>query len=133
LVLYASPLTTPARRSAVAYDGSMREEERNRQRFAIEKLYLAVSTLVGTGSVRERLAEAYLQHLSPVSRSDFPEELREEYREIVTALSWVPVEYEGKGKLRSTIHAMSEEEAVLLAQRLVSLFYDLAEYYLDGT
>ena len=111
----------------------MREEERNRQRFAIEKLYLAVSTLVGTGSVRERLAEAYLQHLFSVSHRDFPEELREEYREIVTALSWVSVEHERKGTLRSTIIATPEEEAVLLARRLVSLFYDLAEYYLDGT
>jgi hypothetical protein len=110
-----------------------RDHERNRQRYTIEKLYLAISTLVGAGSIRERLAEAYLRHLSPVSPKDFPEELREEYREIITAVSWVPVEYEGQGTLRSTINAMSDEEAVLLAKRLVSLLYDLTEYYHDGS
>jgi hypothetical protein len=108
------------------------DQERNRQRYAIEKLHLAVSTLVGTGNVRDRLAEAYLRHLSPVSARDFPEELREEYREIITAFSCVPVEYEGQGTLRSTLNAMSDEEAVMLARRLVGLYYDLVEYYFDG-
>jgi hypothetical protein len=108
------------------------DQERNRQRYAIEKLHLAISTLVGTGSVRERLAEAYLRHLSPVSAKDFPEELREEYRGIITTLSWVSVEYEGQATLRSTSNAMSDEEAVMLARRLVSLYYDLVEYYFDG-
>jgi hypothetical protein len=108
------------------------DQERNRQRYAIEKLHLAVSTLVGAGSVRERLAEAYLQHLTPVSAKDFPEEFRDEYREIITALSSVPVEYEGQGRVRSTLNAMSDEEAVLLARRLVGLYYDLVEYYFDG-
>jgi hypothetical protein len=107
--------------------------ERRRQHYAIQKLYLALNTLVGTGSVRERLADAYQRHLTPVSPNDFPEELREEYREIRTGLTWVPVEYEGQGRLRSTINAISEEEALLLAKRLVSLFYDLVEYYHDGS
>jgi hypothetical protein len=110
----------------------MSEEERDRQRYAIGKLYLAVNTLVGGGSVRERLAEAYVQHLSSVSPRDFPEEMRDEYREIITALGWVAVEYEGQGTLPSTINSITEEEAVLVARRLVSLFYDLTEYYHDG-
>jgi hypothetical protein len=108
------------------------DHERARQRHALEKLHLAVSTLVGTGSVRERLAEAYLQHLSPISVSHFPKELREEYRAIQTALSGVPVEYEGQGRMRSTLNAMSDEEAVLLARRLVGLFYDLVEDFHGG-
>lgn len=108
------------------------DQERNRQRHAIEKLHLAVSTLVGAGGVRERLAEAYLRHLSAVSAKDFPEELREEYREMITTLSWEPVEYVGQGRVRSTLHAMSDEEAVLLARRLVGLYYDVVEYYFDG-
>jgi hypothetical protein len=70
--------------------------------------------------------------LSPVSAKDFPEELREEYRGIITTLSWVSVEYEGQATLRSTSNAMSDEEAVMLARRLVSLYYDLVEYYFDG-
>ena len=124
-----------ARRSRATYAYYVRvygDQERNRQRYAIEKLHLAISTLVGTGSVRERLAEAYLRHLSPVSAKDFPEELREEYRELITTLSWVPVEYEGQGTLRSTSNAMSDEKAVMLARRLVGLYYDLVEYYFDG-
>jgi hypothetical protein len=30
------------------------------------------------------------------------------------------------------LHAMSDEEAVLLARRLVGLYYDVVEYYFDG-
>jgi len=36
-----------------------------------------------------------------------------------------------QGTLRSTINAMPEEEAVLLAERLVSLFHDLVERHRD--
>jgi len=62
-------------------------DHRDRQEYAIEKLYLAVSTLVGVGSVHERLAEACLRHLSPVSPRDFPDELGDEYQAIRTALT----------------------------------------------
>jgi hypothetical protein len=100
--------TRPAQRASYAYHVRVYgDHERHRQRYVIEKLHMAVSTLVGTGSVRERLAEAYLRHLSSVSAKDFPEELREEYRAIITALSEVPVEYEVRGTLRSSLNAMS--------------------------
>jgi hypothetical protein len=36
-------------------------------------------------------------------------------------------EHPGQGKLRSTVSRMSEEEAVLLGQKLVAMLYDLAE------
>ena len=73
-----------------------------------------------------------MRHLTPLSPEDFPEELKEDYLEIRTALRRVSVEYEEQGTLRSSINAFSEEEAVLLAHRLVSLFYNLIEYFIDG-
>ena len=73
-----------------------------------------------------------MRHLTPLSPEGFPEELKEDYLEIRTALRRVSVEYEEQGTLRSSMNAVSEEQAVLLAHRLVSLFYNLIEYFLDG-
>jgi hypothetical protein len=106
----------------------MSEEERRRQEYALQKLYLAISDLVGTGDVRERLINVYISHLSPLSPRDFPEELRGKYRDIYEALTWLPPD-PGQGKLQSTINRMSVDEAVLLAQRLVALFWDLEQLH----
>jgi hypothetical protein len=114
----------------VAYDGGMSEEER-RRRYAIEKLYLTICDLVGTGEVRERLHNAYISHLVAVSPDDFPEPLRDQYQSIHEALTWQPPEHRGQGKLRPTINSMSEEEAVMLGQRLVSLFWDMVKLHPD--
>jgi hypothetical protein len=67
----------------------MSEEER-RQLYAICQVYLAVSDLVGQGDVRERLVDAYMTHLLTLSPDDFPQHLRNEYRGIREALTWLP-------------------------------------------
>jgi hypothetical protein len=104
----------------------MSEEER-RQWYAIGQVYLAVSDLVGQGDVRERLVDAYMTHLLTLSPDEFPQHLRNQYRGIREALTWLPPEHPGQGKLRSTVSRMSEEEAVLLGQKLVAMLYGLAD------
>jgi hypothetical protein len=111
------------------YHGTVNEQERSKQRYALEKLYLAICTLVGSRDVRERLVIAYISHLHPLTPNDFPGDLAEAYRGIREALSWLPPEYEGQGRLQATINAMTQEEAELLAQRLVTLYGDLLEQY----
>lgn len=117
---------SPRRTLSVAYDGGMSEEER-RLRYAIGQVYLAVSDLVGPGEVRERLVDAYMTHLMTISPDDFPGHLRNNYRSIREALTWLPPTHPGQGKLRFTVAHMSEEEAVLLAQKLVGMLFDLVD------
>jgi hypothetical protein len=111
------------------YHRTVNEQERSKQRYALGQLYLAICTLVGPGDVRERLANAYISHLSPVTPNDFPDDLAKEYGRIHEALSWLPPEHEGQGRLQATINAMTHEEAMLLGQQLVTLYGDLLEHY----
>ena len=129
MTAYSSHLAVP-----LSYDfRDMDEEQRRRQEHAIEKLYLSIRELVGTGELRERLASAYISHLSPLSPDDFPEALRGEYRSIYKPLTLQPPEHPGQDKLQSTIDSMSVEEAVDLAHRLVILFWALVRIHHSET
>jgi len=96
--------------------------------YAFGKLGSAIEVLVGAGDIKERLEGAALM-LAPIFPDDFPEPLRTEYASIREALIWVPREEGSRhGLIASTIEAMSDDEAVVLAQRLFSLYSDASEF-----
>ncbi len=57
---------------------------------------------------------------------DFPAPLREEYASIREAMTWLPGEVD-KGTAETTLEAMTEDEAGVLAQRLFSLYLSAAD------
>ena len=61
---------------------------------AVEKLGVAVHRLVGLGDIKDRLHQAYLS-FEPLQPSDLPEHLRDEFRVIKNALTWLPVDETG--------------------------------------
>ncbi len=93
--------------------------------YAIGKLGQAIEELVGVGDIKQRLEIASLT-LAPIVPGDFPEgHLRDEYASIREALTWVPPEEESEqGLLGATIDEMTEAEAGVLAQRLLTLYLD---------
>jgi hypothetical protein len=95
---------------------------------AFDKLEQAIEELVGAGDVKERL-EAATMKLSPIFPEDFPAgHLRDEYADIRQALTWLPpVEGSGQGLAESTLEAMTEQEAGMLAKSLFSLYTSAAE------
>jgi hypothetical protein len=100
---------------------------------AFGKLEQAIEELVGAGDVKERL-EAATMKLSPIFPEDFPAgHLRDEYADIRQALTWLPPEEgSGQGLAESTLEAMTEQEAGMLAESLFSLYKSAAEALYGG-
>jgi hypothetical protein len=88
----------------------------------------AVRTLIGDGSIKQRLAEAFATHLGDLPESELPAGLRREFEDLQTALSRIaPVGSETR--VRASVQKMSAGEAHEHAATIVKLYVDL----LNGT
>ncbi|HXZ59649.1 MAG TPA: hypothetical protein VEG26_05665 [Steroidobacteraceae bacterium] len=78
-------------------------------------------SLVRSGPIKDRLAEAYRNHLAFVRAEDLPEALREDFRACHDALTRErPLR--GEDAVRATVRKMSSYEADELACSVVRLF-----------
>lgn len=86
-----------------------------------EQLEGAALSLVRSGPIKDRLAEAYRNHLAFVRAEDLPEALRQEFRACHDALTRErPLR--GEDAVRATVRKMSSSEADELACGVVRLF-----------
>jgi hypothetical protein len=86
-----------------------------------EQLEGAALSLVRSGPIKDRLAEAYRNHLAFVRSEDLPEALREDFRACHDALTRErPLR--GEDAVRATVRKMSGTEADQLACSVVRLF-----------
>ena len=86
-----------------------------------EQLEGAALALARSGPIKDRLAEAYRNHLSYVRIEDLPQVLREEFRACRDALTRErPLR--GEDAVRATVRKMSSLEADELACSVVRLF-----------
>ena len=78
-------------------------------------------SLVRSGPIKDRLAEAYRNHLAFLRAEDLPESLRQEFRACHDALTRErPLR--GEDAVRATVRKMSSSEADELACSVVRLF-----------
>jgi hypothetical protein len=89
---------------------------------AWEKFQSATLTLARSGSIKERLADAYRNYLVTVSEDDLPKELREEFRGMQRAINRERPMLRGEDSVRATVRKMSNNEADELASTVVRLF-----------
>lgn len=81
----------------------------------------AALTLARSGSIKDRLADAYRNHLAQLDGEDFPETLRAQLRLCQSALTREhPLR--GEDAVRATVRKMSTEEAEQLACTVMRLF-----------
>src|SRR5579859_2966830 len=86
-----------------------------------EQLEGAALSLARSGPIKDRLAEAYRNHLSCVRIEDLPEAVRGEFRSCRDALTRErPLR--GEDAVRATVRKMSSSEADELACSVVRLF-----------
>ena len=86
-----------------------------------ERLEGAALSLVRSGPIKDRLADAYRNHLAYVRAEDLPEALREEFRACHDALTRErPLR--GEDAVRATVRKMSSGEADEVACSVVRLF-----------
>ena len=88
---------------------------------AWQQLEAAALTLARSGAIKDRLAEAYRNHLSLVSADELPEGLRAEIRACHAALTREPP-LRGADAVRATVRKLSSQEADELACTVVRLF-----------
>ena len=96
--------------------------------YLADRFEAAVSVLVGEGSIKQRLAAAYSEHLDDLEVSELPVGMRPAFSTLHNALHRVtPVGREAS--VSATVRKMSSEEARFHAGAIVMLF---AELYRGG-
>lgn len=89
---------------------------------AWEKLRSATISLTRAGAMKDRMTDAYRNHLSTLAESDFPAELRDDFRIMHDALTREPPTIRGDDAFRATVRKMSNGEAEEVASWIVQLF-----------
>jgi hypothetical protein len=91
------------------------------QNYTWEKFYSALLTLISEGSLKERLVHAYIGSLIRLDPSDMPNDMREEFVDLRANLTRVePIGDEGR--VTATVKAMSSQEAVQTAEKILSMY-----------
>jgi hypothetical protein len=89
-----------------------------------EQLEGAALSLVRSGSIKDRLADAFRQHLSQVNAEELPDLLRAQFRTCHDALTRERPQ-PGEDAVRATVRKMSGHEADELACDVVRLYGSL--------
>lgn len=89
-----------------------------------ERFEAAMFTLVGDGSVKDRLVVAYLEHLDDLDSNELPQDLRKKFEDLDTTLHTVtPIGREPY--VRAATRKMSKLQAGNHARTILSLYVDL--------
>jgi hypothetical protein len=91
-------------------------------RSAWEIFQAATLSLARAGALKDRLNDAYQNHLSRLDESELPKELRDEFRAFNDALTREPPLLRGEDSARATIRKMSNGEAEAAATSVVKMF-----------
>ncbi|MGE4658313.1 MAG: hypothetical protein AAEI08_05195 [Gammaproteobacteria bacterium] len=89
-----------------------------------ERFEMAVCALVGDGTVKQRLADAYDEHLGDLDSDEFPTDLRQDFETLYDALHCIRPESRGS-PVRASIRKMSAVEADVHAGAIFKLYSEL--------
>jgi hypothetical protein len=87
-----------------------------------EKFQRATVTLARSGAIKDRLTEAYRNHLFDVIDEELPKDVREEFRAFRRAMTRERPVNRGEDAFRATVRKMSCDEAEDLACSVVHIF-----------
>ena len=88
----------------------------------LDKFQGAALSLARSGSIKDRLTDAYRNHLAFVDESELPKELLEEFRAFSHALNRERPLLRGEDAFRATVRKMSNDEADEVASSVVRMF-----------
>jgi len=92
----------------------------------LDKFRGAALSLARSGAIKDRLTDAYRNHLSLVDESELPIELVEEFRALSYALNRERPVLRGEDAFRATVRKMSSQEADQVASSVVRLFGEMS-------
>lgn len=92
-----------------------------------EHFHDAALALVGAAPVKQRLAQAFRDHLADLTEPDLPREIRQDFASLRSCLTRAkPVI--GQGAVEASVRKLSEGEAADLAARIFEMYEAVAEY-----
>ena len=95
---------------------------------ALKSFQAATLALVRQGSIKKRLAMAFLNHLEALEVARLPEIIRRDFRRLKEQLtSWPPI-VTGEDPVRATIRKMSRKDADVCAEQIVLMYDSLVRY-----
>ncbi len=89
---------------------------------AWEKFQGATLSLARSGPIKDRLLEAYRNHLCDIREDELPREMRDEFRAVSLSFTRERPMLRGEDAVRATVRKMSNEEADRLACSVVQIF-----------
>jgi len=95
--------------------------------YHVDRFYAAVSVLATHGHIKQRLMNAFGDHLDDIDEEELPESIREAFTNLriemhrVTALN-------GEGTICASVRKMSAEEAGDCAVSVVSLYREMLSH-----
>jgi hypothetical protein len=93
---------------------------------AWERLHSATVELAGAGPIKQRLFNAYVNHLASLDSDQVPREVRDDFGGLARAMHAVPP-LPGEDTVRATIRKMSDGEANRHAVHIVNMFGAVAK------
>ena len=99
-----------------------------RDNSANEKLYLAVSALAtGTGTIQDRLTEAFAFNLSLLKQDDGPNDLMRKIFDLTARMTRQSAKGE-EGTVAATAAILSDQEAMEIAADVLSLYIESEQW-----
>jgi hypothetical protein len=90
-----------------------------------EKFQGATLSLARSGSIKERLTDAYRNHLSAVAEDELPREIREQFHKVRCSLTRERPQ-RGEDAIRASVRKMSSHEAENIAETVVQMLSVMA-------
>jgi hypothetical protein len=88
----------------------------------LDRFQGATLSLARSAHIKERITDAYRNHLALIAEDELPNELRDEFRLLNVELTREPPLLRGEDSIRATVRKMSCDEAEAFACRVVRLF-----------
>jgi hypothetical protein len=90
-----------------------------------EKFQGATLSLARSGSIKERLTDAYRNHLSAVAEEELPREIREQFHNVRCSLTRERPQ-RGEDAIRASVRKLSSHEAENIAETVVQMMSVMA-------
>lgn len=87
-----------------------------------EKFESAICALARSGPIKDRVTDAWRNHLAAIDDEELPAELRDEFRALTQALTREQPLSREEDACRATVRKMSSEQADEVATRMVRLY-----------
>ena len=92
---------------------------------AWDKFQGATLSLARSGSIKDRLTDAYRNHLSAVAEDELPREIREQFHNVRCSLTR-ECPQRGEDAIRATVRKMTSHEAETIAEKVVQMLSVMA-------